>query len=118
MFGLPPSVQIYFYNKETDMRKSINGLSAIVQYELSLNPLSGHLFVFLGKRKNAVKILFWDRDGFCLFQKKLELGVFHKPVLQVLDNTLVAMIEPKEMTLLLQGVELDKLKKLKRKYIN
>lgn len=99
------------------MRKSINGLCSIVEFELQLNPFHGHLFIFLGKRRDSVKILFWDKDGFCLFQKRLEKGVFHKPQILVEQNSLVAMIEPREMTMLLQGVVLNNTKKLKRRIL-
>src|SRR6478672_2847064 len=63
MFGLPPSVRIYFATDLTDMRKGIDGLRCIVEGALRHDPYAGHLFVFVGKSKDKVKILFWDRSG-------------------------------------------------------
>ena len=57
---------------ETDMRKSVNGLSLIVSDMLDLDPFSGHLFVFCNRRRNILKILYWDRNGFCMWYKRLE----------------------------------------------
>jgi len=63
----------------TDMRKSINGLSALVEALLNLDPFSGHLYVFSNRRRNIVKILYWDRNGFCLWMKRLEKDRFKWP---------------------------------------
>ena len=71
MLGLPPSVRIYFAAELVDMRKGIDGLRAHVEGTLKKDPCSGHLFVFVGKSKDKVKILFWDRNGFVLYLKRL-----------------------------------------------
>jgi len=63
----------------TDMRKSINGLSALVETLLDIDPFSGHLFVFSNRRRNIVRILYWDRNGFCLWHKRLEKDKFKWP---------------------------------------
>jgi transposase len=67
MLGLPPSVHIYFAAALVDMRKGIDGLRALVEDALKKDPYGGHLFVFVGKSKDKVKILFWDRNGFVLY---------------------------------------------------
>ena len=67
MLGLPPSVRIYFATELVDMRNGIDGLRAIVEGTLRHDPYEGHLFVFVGKSKDKVKILFWDRNGFVLY---------------------------------------------------
>jgi len=76
-----PSEQrrILAYNEPVDMRKSFNGLVALVQGVLEENPLSGSLFVFFNRRGNYLKLVTWDRTGFCLFAKKLERGRFRLP---------------------------------------
>jgi transposase len=80
MFNLPASVSIYICDKPVDMRCGFDGLAAIVQNTLGMNPLSGGLFLFLGRRRDRVKILFWDRDGYALYSKRLERGRFPFPV--------------------------------------
>jgi transposase len=67
MLGLPPSVRIYFATELVDMRNGIDGLRAIVEAALKKDAYQGHLFVFVGKAKDKVKILFWDRNGFVLY---------------------------------------------------
>jgi transposase len=61
------------------MRKSFDGLSALVAGALELDPLSGHLFVFLNKRRDRIKVLYWDRDGLAVWAKRLERGTFRAP---------------------------------------
>ena len=72
----PTHVRVFLATGNTDMRKSINGLSILVAQHLEMDPLSGHLFVFCNKRQNMVKILYWDRNGFCLWHKRLEKQSF------------------------------------------
>jgi transposase len=67
MLGLPPSVRIYFATELVDMRNGIDGLRAVVEAALKKDAYQGHLFVFVGKSKDKVKILFWDRNGFVLY---------------------------------------------------
>jgi transposase len=74
MLGLPPSVRIYFAAELVDMRKGIDGLRALVEGDLKKDAYGGHLFVFVGKSKDKVKILFWDRNGFVLYLERLERG--------------------------------------------
>ena len=76
MLNLPPSVKVYVSTDVADMRKSIDDLSMLVQEVLKKDPFSGHLFVFCNKRGDKIKILYWDRNGFCLWYKRLERGVF------------------------------------------
>jgi transposase len=105
MLGLPPSVRIYFATDLTDMRNGIDGLRAIVEGTLRHDPYGGHLFVFVGKAKDKVKILFWDRSGFVLYMKRLEKGRFQLPVIDARRKH-VAM-EPAQLTMLLDGIDLN-----------
>jgi transposase len=76
---LPFHTRVYLAVGSTDMRKSINGLSILVADRLKMDPLSGHLFVFGNRRRNMVKVLYWDRNGFCLWHKRLEKQYFKWP---------------------------------------
>jgi transposase len=73
------SRRILAYNEPVDMRKSFNGLVALVQSVLREDPLSGCLFVFFNRRGNYMKLVTWDRTGYCLFAKRLEQGRFRLP---------------------------------------
>ncbi len=79
MFIEPEKLKIYVRIGKTDMRKQINGLSILVQDEFELNPFDKSLFVFCNKPKNRLKILYWDRNGFCLWLKRLEKHKFPWP---------------------------------------
>jgi transposase len=102
MLNLPPSIKAYVATDVTDMRRSINSLSIIVQEVLQQDPFSGHLFVFCSKRGDKIKILYWDRNGYCLWYKILERGVFRLPKVQ----SKVYTITPHELNLLLEGIDL------------
>jgi len=71
--------QVWLAAGATDMRKSIDGLSAIAQYTIGKNPLEAHLFAFCSKDQSRIKLLYWDRNGFWLFYKRLEKGTFRWP---------------------------------------
>jgi transposase len=101
MFFSEGQVRIYLYGQPCDMRKSFAGLIALAENAMGHDPLSGHLFVFVNKRGNYLKSLYWDRSGFCIWAKKLESGSF-------VSNW--KMVEGKEMDytqlkLLLEGIE-------------
>lgn len=108
MLTLPPSVKIFIASKPTDMRKSIDALGSLVQDDLKKDPLSGHLYVFGNQRGNKIKILYWDRNGFCLWYKRLERGIFRLPRVQ----EKVFVICPNELNLLLEGIDLTDRRRL------
>ncbi len=72
-------IQIFIKPGPTDMRKQINGLSVIIKEELNLDPLNGNLYLFCNKNRRRLKILYWDRNGFCLWLKRLEQDKFPWP---------------------------------------
>lgn len=76
MLSFPPTVRVFICREPVDMRKSYDGLAGCVEQLLSSDPLSGHLFVFFNRRATMVKILVWDRTGFCIYSKRLEQGRF------------------------------------------
>lgn len=80
MLTLRPSIRIFLCLRPADMRKSLDGLSAMAREELEEEPLSGHLFIFHNRRGDRLKVLYWDRNGFALWYKRLEKGRFSFPV--------------------------------------
>ena len=81
MLMLPSNNKVYLATAFIDMRLSFDGLSMMVQNIIEENPFSGHLFAFSNKRQNKVKILYWDRNGFCIWYKRFEKGHYLLPVL-------------------------------------
>ncbi len=80
MFLPAINTKVYLALGSTDMRKSINGLSILASEQMKLDPFSGHLFAFCNRNRNILKILYWDRNGFCLWHKRLEKHSFKWPV--------------------------------------
>jgi transposase len=78
MLSLPSSVRVFAARERVDFRKGFDGLVAIVRDRFGDDPLSGHLYLFFNARGNRLKILVWDRNGFWLFYKRLERGVFER----------------------------------------
>ena len=112
MLNLPTPVRILLYTQPTDMRKGFDSLAAVVREQLGEDPLSGHLFVFRSRRGDRVKLLLWDRDGYCLVYKRLEQGTFRFPV--VAADTLRAEVSHQELALLLWGIDPASVKRQKR----
>jgi transposase len=100
MLNLPPSTRVYLCNQPVDMRKSYDGLSGLVQTYFGQNPLCGHVFVFLSKRKDHMKVLTWHLDGFVLYCKRLERGTFSWMDSIGIDNEISAS----DFALLLTGL--------------
>jgi transposase len=113
MLTLPPSVKIYVAARPVDARKSFDGLTALVQSEFGLEPLSGHLFVFINRRGHVAQTIFWDRNGFCIVKKRLEAGTFKLARVLAPDATHVE-IDSAELALMLEGIELAGVKRRKR----
>jgi transposase len=99
----PPGMKVYLAVGITDMRKSINGLSILVQSSMELDPFSGHLFVFCNRRRNILKILYWDRNGFCLWHKRLEKHRFKWPDAE----SDVFKIGQRELMWLIEGLDIE-----------
>lgn len=110
MLNLPPSVRIFISTVPADMRRSFDGLAAMTERILEEDPFSGHLFVFRNKRGDRVKILYWDRSGYCLWYKRLEEGTFRFPE----KHARSVEVEAAELALLLEGFDLSGVKRAKR----
>ena len=105
MLSFPPAVRIFLSADPTDMRCSFDRLAQLVREVIGEDPLSGHLFVFRNRPGDRVKILYWDRSGFCLWYKRLEKGVFRFP--SVAARTRRVEVESAELGLLLEGIDLE-----------
>jgi transposase len=113
MLTLPPSVHVYVATEPTDMRKSFDGLSAAVVERFGANPLCGHLFVFRNRRGDQIRVLFWDRTGYCILAKKLARGRFHL-VRRPPEGATHLEVEAAELALMLEGIDLSDAKRRKR----
>jgi len=112
MLTLPPSVKIYLYASPTDMRKGHDGLSALVVNELGADLYSGHLFVFVSRRGDRVKILAWDRGGLALWYKRLERGRFRLP--RIREDARSVQMDSGELSMLLEGIDVSKVRRPRR----
>jgi len=113
MLTLPPSVRVFVCLGPTDMRRSFDGLAAMTHEIIHQDPLSGHLFVFFNRRRDRVKILFWDRTGLCIWYKRLEEGVFKLPA-SVGDHRTSMEMNSADLSLILEGIDLSHAKRQKR----
>lgn len=100
---LPPGIKIFIATHPVDMRRSHDGLSALVQTQLKQSVTSGHLFVFFNRDANKIKILYWDRNGFVLWYKRLQTGKFRLPRIQQGNSYLITAAE---LGFLLEGIDL------------
>jgi transposase len=98
----PDHVRVYLAIGPADMRKSIDGLSFLVSKTLALDPFAGHMFAFSNRRRTVVKILYWDRNGFCLWQKRLEKERFRWPE----SREEILELGHRELRWLLDGLEI------------
>jgi len=103
-------VRVFVCLEAVDMRRSFDGLAAVAEHVMGRDPLSGHLFVFRGRRGDRVKILYWDRDGYALWYKRLEKGVFRFPSGEAGGRE----VSGAELACLLEGLEWAQAKRAKR----
>lgn len=109
MLTLPPGVRVYVAPGVTDMRKSFTGLAALAKNVLQGDPLSGHLFAFCNRRRNLLKVLYWDGTGFWVVAKRLERGTFAWPVATEGQDHVVLTGE--ELAWVLGGLDLSQAKR-------
>jgi transposase len=112
MIHLPASVRVYLCLSPCDMRRSFDGLHALVRDHLQLDAFAGHLYLFSNRRKDRLKILYWDRSGFAVWAKRLEAGVFAIPSAEPDSRRLEITAE--ELGALLSGIDLDQATRRKR----
>lgn len=114
MLSLSPTIQIFMAIEPVDLRKGFDGLSAAVQTVFDRNVLDGHLFLFLNRRRDRIKLLWWDRDGLALFYKRLERGTYEVP--RHAPGNKQLRLDATQLSLLLSGVQLDSVKH-RRRYV-
>ena len=114
MLNLPPSVRLFVAREATDMRKSFDGLAGVVRNAMDEDPLSGHLFIFFNRLRNRVKVLWWDRTGFFLLAKRLEVGRFTLPEAARTSEGRAFRISSPELALVLEGIDLTNARRSKR----
>jgi transposase len=110
MLSFPAAIHVFLCTRPCDMRRSFDGLSMMAEHIIRCNPFSGHLFVFCNRRRNRVKILYWDRDGWAIWYKSLEAGTFQFRLSETGRKEVAAW----ELALLLEGIDLKKEKRWKR----
>lgn len=105
-------VRIWLCTAAADMRKGFDSLAALVREGLQLDPLSGHLFLFVGRSRDRLKLLYWDSDGFALWYKRLEEGTFRLPPAQ--GGGASVELKASELAMLLAGIDLTSIQRRKR----
>ena len=111
MIMLPSAVRIFLCTRPTDMRKGFDGLTGLVQECFGQDPLTGHLFLFVNRRRDRIKILYFDRDGLAIWYKRLEVGSFQLPQAGAQDGI---ELEPAQLAMLLSGIDLHSARQRKR----
>lgn len=110
MLSLSAACRYYFYRGVTDFRRGFDGLSGLVRSELGHDPLEGDIFIFLNRKRNQVKLLHFEGDGFALYHKRLEEGTYQLPP----ANTTSLAMSAEELMLLLRGINLESVERRKR----
>jgi transposase len=112
VIGLPASVRVYLCMVPCDMRRSFDGLHGLVTSVMQLDALGGHLFVFSNRRRDRVKLFYWDRDGFAIWSKRLEEGTYAMPFGEGDERR--SEVTAQELGALLSGIDLSQAKRRKR----
>ncbi len=114
MLSWPPTVRIFLCSDATDMRKGFDSLAHLVESSLTLDPMSGHLFVFRSRRGDRIKILYWDRDGLALWYKRLEKGSFRFPAATTTDGPKGVEVKASDLMMILDGIDLGSVRRQRR----
>ena len=112
MLAVAASTRVYLYLRDVDMRRSYDGLQAIVQAEFERDIRLGDYFMFINRRRDRIKIIWWDRDGLAIFMKRLEVGTVQRPLVEGDDKSLI--IDQAQLSMLLTGIDVSNIKRRKR----
>ena len=112
MISLPHAVRVFLHTPPTNLRKGFDALSGLVTEAFSQDPTSGHLFLFVNRRRDRLKILYWDRDGLAIWYKRLETGSFQLPVIN--RDAVSIEMSSTQLTLILSGIDLRSARQRKR----
>ena len=110
MLSIPAAIKVYLCTVPCDMRRAFDGLAMMAEHVIGCNPFSGHLLVFCNRRSDRVKILYWDRDGWAIWYKRLEAGTYQFPFAATGRQEIAAW----ELAVLLEGIDLKKGERQKR----
>jgi transposase len=111
MIALTSAVRVFLCSKSVDMRKSFDGLSGLVQQCFGQDLLTGHLFLFVNRRRDRIKVLYFDHDGLAIWYKRLEAGSFQLPDAGPHDGI---ELLPAQLALILSGIDLNSARQRKR----
>jgi len=106
VIALSAHTRVYLAKAATDMRKSFRGLLTLTECVLGQQPASGHLFVFVNRRRDLMKILYWDSSGYCIWYKRLERGRFQLPATSAGVEATGLELSTAQLSLILQGIDL------------
>ena len=107
MIALPPQIRVFLYRRPTDMRKSFHGLVALTESALKQDPLSGSFFVFVNRRRDRIKILYWGQTGFCIWYQQLQKGTYQLPAANMLEELDTIEVTRSQLSLILDGIDLS-----------
>ena len=110
MFFPEAQLRVWLYTQPADMRKSYDGLCALVSHTLHEDPSSGHVFVFINRRRTQMKVLYFDRSGYCIWSKRLEQGRFRYGA----GDADKVILDWTQLKLILEGIELKNTRQYKR----
>jgi len=114
MIALPPQIRVFLYRQPTDMRKSFHGLVALTESALRQDPLSGSFFVFVNRRRDRIKILYWGQTGYCIWYQQLQRGTYQLPKHDELDSAEAIEMTRTQLSLILDGIDLASVRQRKR----
>lgn len=114
MLNLTLISRLYFYTLPTDMRKSFDSLAALVREQMQADPFDGSLFIFCSKRRDRIKLLYWDQDGYAIWMKRLEKGTYQFPSITETSPPFRASITAQQLSLILFGIDLGSAKRRPR----
>ena len=112
MLAKPSSSRIFVATEATDLRKSYDGLAALVEGGFGRDLEGGDLFVFINRRATQIRMLYWDRDGYCIWMKRLESGTFRRAV--AADGRALLEVDAGELMMLLEGIDASTVRRRKR----
>ncbi len=109
-----PQVRVFLYRHPTDLRKSFHGLVALTEAKIRQDPLSGSLFVFVNRRQDRIKILYWGQTGYCIWYQQLQRGTYQLPRSDELDGAEAIEMTRAQLSLILDGIDLTSVRQRKR----
>lgn len=114
MIAFAPQVRVFVCREAVDMKKSFDGLVAIIESALGHDPLSGSLFVFFNRRRDRIKILYWGQVGYCIWYQRLEKGTYQLPAWDQADDQAARELTRAQLSLILDGIDLSSVRQRPR----